>query len=334
MTSSAIVSRRKIPVPLLIGAKIALGGTLLYLVLSKINVGVAAQRLAGALPSSLIPAALLSLAIPCVLALRWWVLARPVISWRDAVAFTWIGSFYGLILPGAVSGDIAKGGLLAWRNEGARQAALPASILVDRLVGLAVMLLFFCLSSLLVLKTAVSPELAHFALPAACVGALAFSAMLLGWTRGCQRIALAILASLPWASARRNFQRFAEATFAYTQQPARLWQASALSALAQGLSVAMYIALLHSLTIHLGIIPAFALYSIIAVLGLAPITFAGIGLRDWFAVGFFAAYHLSLEAGVAFAWLCLAMSVLQAVIGGLWQLAIFVSRPHSSAKHS
>ncbi len=331
MPTAAIDSRRKIPLPILIGAKIVLAGALLYLVLSKINISEATQRLAHALPSSLITAAILSLAIPSVLALRWWVLARPVVGWPDALAFTWIGSFYALILPGAVSGDIAKGSLLALKNAGARQAALPASILADRLVGLAVMLLFFCLSSLLVVKTAASPELARFALPAAGIGALAFCTMLLGWTRPCQRLVLAVLAYLPWAAARNIFQRFAEATFAYTKQPGRLWLAAALSAISQGLSVAMYVALLHSLAIHFGLIPAFALYSIIAVLGLAPITFAGIGLRDWFAVGFFAAYHLPPEAGVAFAWLCLAMGVLQAVVGGLWQLVIFMSRPSRSA---
>src|SRR5208283_4582147 len=137
----------------LVGAKIVLAGALLYLVLSKINVSEAAQRLTNALPSSLIGAAVFSLAIPVLLALRWWVLSRPIVGWPDALAFTWIGCFYALILPGAVSGDIAKGGLLAWKNADARQAALPASILADRLVGLGVMLLFFCLSSLLVLNT-------------------------------------------------------------------------------------------------------------------------------------------------------------------------------------
>jgi hypothetical protein len=269
-----------------------------------------------------------------VLALRWWVLARPLIRWSDALAFTWIGAFYGLILPGAVSGDVAKGSLLAWKNAEARQAALPASILTDRLVGLGVMLLFFCLSSLLVLKTAASPELARFALPAAGAGALAFCAMLLGWTKPCQRLALVVLAYIPWAAGRIKFLEFAEATFAYARTPGRLWQAGALSALSQGLSVAMYVVLLQSLKINFGLIPAFALYSIIAVLGLAPITFAGIGLRDWFAVGFFAAYHLPAEAGVAFAWLCLAMSVLQAIVGGVWQLVIFVSRPRAGGVKS
>jgi len=311
----------------LIAAKIAVAGALLYLVLSRINVAEAAHRLAQARPSSLAAAAAFALAIPVVLALRWWVLARPVIGWPDALAFTWIGSLYALILPGAVSGDVVKGGLLAWRNSSARQAALPASILADRLVGFAVMLLFFCLSSLLVLRTAASPELAHFALPAAGVGALAFCALLLAWTRSCQRLAMAVLARLPWATGRAKFQQFAEATFAYTKQPGRLWTAAALSVVSQGLSVSMYVALLHSLTIRFGLIPVFALYSIIAVLGVAPITFAGIGLRDWFAVGFFAAYRLPPEAGVAFAWLCLAMSALQALIGGLWQFGIFISRP-------
>ena len=330
----------------MIGAKVALAAALLYFVLSKINIAEAAQRLTQALPSSLIAGALLALSIPVVLAMRWWVLARPVVSWPDALGFTWIGSFYSLILPGAVSGDVAKGSLLALKSTGARQAALPASILTDRLVGFAVMLSFFCLSSLLVLRTAASPELARFALPAAGAGAAgsiqevggsagagaaAVGALLLGWTKACQRLVMAVLAYLPWAAARSKFTKFAEATFAYARQPGRLWQAAALSVVAQGLSVAMYIALLHSLRIHFGLIPAFALYSIISVLGLAPITFAGIGLRDWFAVGFFSAYHLPAEAGVAFAWLCLAMSILQAVIGGLWQFVIFLSRPPAAA---
>jgi uncharacterized protein (TIRG00374 family) len=326
VTNPAVASRRKVSVPLLIGAKICLAGGLLYLVLSKISVAEAAQRLAQALPSFLIAGAIVSLAIPCALALRWWVLARPVVNWPDALTYTWIGCFYSLILPGAVSGDVAKGGLLAWKNTGARQAALPASILTDRLVGLAVMLSFFCLSSLLINRTATSPELARFALQALVVAGAAFCALLLGWTRACQRLALAILAYLPWAAARNGFGKLAEATFAYAKQPKRLFQAALLSALAQGMSVAMYIALLHSLKVQLGLVPAFALYSVIAVLGLAPITFAGIGLRDWFAVAFFAAYHLPPEAGVAFAWLCLAMSVLQAIIGGVWQAVIFLSR--------
>jgi uncharacterized protein (TIRG00374 family) len=316
----------------LVGGKIGLAAALLWLVLSRVNVTEAIQRLSHARPLPITVASVIALVIPNVLALRWWVLARPVIAWSDAVVFTWIGSFYALILPGAVSGDVAKGGLLAWKDAKTRQATLPASILADRLVGLAIMLLFFSISSLFVVNTPASPELKRFALPAAGVGVLALLAMFLACTHRCQHLLLASLMHVPWEALRSNVYRFAQATFAYTRQPRRLIQAAALSVISQGLCVGMYIALLGALSTPLGLIPAFALYSIIAVLGLAPITFAGIGLRDWFAVAFFSAYHLPAEAGVAFAWLCLAMSVLQAFIGGILQLAtVLVGRPPSVA---
>jgi glycosyltransferase 2 family protein len=324
------VSRRKLPLPILIGGKVCLAAVLLWLVLAKVNITEAIQRLTHARPIPTAIAVAIALVIPNILALRWWVLARPMIAFSDAITYTWIGSFYALILPGAVSGDVAKGGLLAWRDAKARQAALPASILADRLVGLAVMLLFFSLSSLFVVNTGASPELKGFALPAAGVGVLALFAMVLACTTRCQHLLLAALARVPWEVLRNNTHRFAEATFAFTGQPKRLLRAAALSVVSQGLCVGMYVALLAALSTSLGLVPAFALYSIIAVLGLAPITFAGIGLRDWFAVAFFSAYHLPAEAGVAFAWLCLAMSVLQALVGGLWQLAtVFVRRPPS-----
>lgn len=326
MNFAAGNKRRRFPVFVIIGAKIVLAAGLLCFVLSKINVSEAAQRLTQAAPSQLAAGAVAALVIPCVLGLRWWLLARPVVSWNDALVFTWIGYFYSLILPGAVSGDIAKGSFLAWKREKTRQAILPASILADRLIGLTVMIFFFCLSSLLVMQTAISPELNRFAKDALAVGVGALSCLLLGWTRACQRVALAILGFLPGKTVRSIFQRFADATFAYAKQPHLLFRAAVLSAVAQSLSVLMYVALLRSLKIELGLVPAFALYSVISVLGLAPITFAGIGLRDWFAVAFFAAYRLPPEAGVAFAWLCLAMGVLQAIVGGAWQAAFFFSR--------
>jgi uncharacterized protein (TIRG00374 family) len=327
LTAPANGQARRIPLPLIIVGKVVLAAALLAFVLSKVNLLEVARRLAGTLSPSLVLASALALIIPCVLACRWWILGRPVIGILDAVAFTWIGSFYALILPGAVSGDIAKGGLLAWRKTDARTAILPASILADRLVGLAIMLVFFSVSSALVAFTAASPELVRFARPAFVVGIVMFGVLAAAWTPPFQRLALSAIKLLPWKSAKSRFQSFVEATFAYSGQPLRIIYAAALSVLSQALSVGMYLALLSALGVKLGLIPAFALYSIIAVLGLAPVTFAGIGLRDWFSVGFFAAYHLPPETGVAFAWLCLATGVLQAVIGGVWQLALAASRP-------
>lgn len=307
--------------------KASASGALLYYVVTKINVSEAIQRIAQAKHSSLIIAVSIGATIPAIIAVRWWVLARPLISLGSAITFTWIGLLYGLILPGGVSGDIMKGSIMALRDSRVRQAALPASILTDRIVGFAVMLLFFCASCLLIFMTAPSAELARFALPASGIGALGLAALLAGWTKPVQRLALAALARMPWAGGRARFQQFAEATFSYSKQPGRLLAAAGLSVCGQFLSVALYLALLRALSVHLGAIPSFALYSIFSVLAMAPISFAGIGVRDWFAIGFFKAYGLPAESAVAFAWLCLAMAIVQAATGGLLQLVLIAQRP-------
>ncbi len=327
LKTSAGASRPAISPAISLLLKVGASAVLLYLVVSKINVSEAIVRIThvGAQPFFL--ALFLALTIPGVLALRWWVLARPVISLGGAFAFTWIGLFYGIILPGGVSGDIAKGSIMALRDASVRKAAFPASILADRIIGFTVMLFFFAASSLLISVESVSPALAHFALTAFAIGALGFIALLMGWTGIFQGFARATLARIPWAGGRVGFQQFAEATFAFSTQPRRLWSAAALSVCGQVLNVAFYLALLRSLSVHLGPVPTFALYSIFSVLAMAPISFAGIGVRDWFAIGFFGAYGLPAESAVAFAWLCLAMAVAQALIGGLWQLVIVAARP-------
>ena len=313
-----------------VGAKIVVSGTLLYVVFSKIRVSEAIRRLGEANHSFTLIAAGLALIAPVLLAVRWWILARPLITWSDAFTFTWIGLFYGIILPGGVSGDVVKGGLLAWKNIHTRRASLPASILIDRVVGFGVMLSFFCLSSLLVINEGASPALAHFARPSAIVGAVGICGLLLGFTPAFRHLALIVVGRIPWQRLRSQIQQFAESTFAYSKERSRLLLAALLSAASQILGIVMYSTLLNALSIHFELIPTFALYSIFAVLGMAPITIAGIGARDWFAVCFFSAYSLSAEAGVAFAWLCLAMSVLQASIGGLLQLVMALARPCAS----
>jgi hypothetical protein len=323
--------RRWLPRPVSILLKASASGVLLYLVVSRINVSVAVQRIEAARHPSLLVALLVSMLIPVVQALRWWTLARPLIQFRDAFTFTWIGLFYGLILPGGISGDVAKGSIFALRDSRVRQASFPASILTDRIVGFAVMLFCFTVSCLLISITETSHALVRFALPSAGVGAFALCALLAGWTPPFQRLACAAIAFIPWPRGKAGFQRFAEATFAYSKQPGRLWAAAALSVLGQFLSVALYVALLNALSIHFGPIAAFALYSIFSVLTMAPISIAGIGVRDWFAIGFFSTYGLPAEGAVAFAWLVLAIAVLQASIGGLWQLALILGRPGAPA---
>src|SRR5579864_391253 len=82
---------------------------------------------------------LLSLIAP---ALRWWWLLRiqelPV-SLSKVLSMTWVGYFTTLLLPGAVSGDVAKGFLIVQGRDNGRTRAL-STVLADRGFGLYTLL--------------------------------------------------------------------------------------------------------------------------------------------------------------------------------------------------
>src|SRR5204863_3868722 len=77
---------------------------------------------------------------------RWHVLANGLLDWGQAARYTWIGAFFGHILPGGVSGDIAKGVSIALKHPETRGLSLPASIVVDKLVGFVVLTILFAIA--------------------------------------------------------------------------------------------------------------------------------------------------------------------------------------------
>ena len=86
-------------------------------------------------------AALLIIPLTCM-ALRWWLLMRANgfdVSFGRIFAITYAGSFFNTFLPGGVGGDIAKAVMTASGQE--RKAAAVGTVLLDRIVGLAAMIL-------------------------------------------------------------------------------------------------------------------------------------------------------------------------------------------------
>jgi uncharacterized protein (TIRG00374 family) len=327
VTKQTVSPRRGVSRSSLVLLKVIASAALLYFVLSRIAVTEVLRQLEHAKYFYVTTAGTLALSIPVVLAFRWWLLARPSVGWSDALAFTWIGLFYGLFLPGGVSGDVAKGSILAWKNARTRVAALPASILVDRIVGLVVLLFFFCSACIVMAMSPVASAFARFIVPAGSIGALALCTILVAWSPIIQRPILSLLQRVPSPKLGIALSQFAKATFSYSGRLRLISNAGIVSIVNHALCVAMYLALLRSLTVTVGIFPVFALYSILSVLSMAPITIAGIGVRDWFATVFFSTLGLSKETGEAFAWLCLAMSVLQAIFGGAIQVFFSISQP-------
>ena len=116
---------------------------LLYLVLSYVNLREILEQLAEADLFLVLIAYVISSIGIAFSAWRWHVLAPSLISIGTALKYSWIGAFYSMVLPGAISGDIAKGISLAITDRDTRGAPLPASIIADRVIGLLVLLVFF-----------------------------------------------------------------------------------------------------------------------------------------------------------------------------------------------
>ncbi len=76
------------------------------------------------------------------LALRWWLLLRGhgfTPPFGQIFFVTYAGSFFNNFLPGAVGGDLTKA-VLASAGE-TRKAAIAGTVILDRLIGLSVMIL-------------------------------------------------------------------------------------------------------------------------------------------------------------------------------------------------
>lgn len=121
--------------------KIALAaGLLAWLCTDRLDV----SRLAAISPSPSLGLLTAMLAAAMVLpALRWWWLLRvqkiDASPW-EAITLTWTGYVAALVLPGAVSGDLAKSYLIVRRCP-RRRARSVSTVLVDRLIGVYSLLL-------------------------------------------------------------------------------------------------------------------------------------------------------------------------------------------------
>jgi uncharacterized protein (TIRG00374 family) len=88
-------------------------------------------------------AAVAAAASELLCATRWWIVLRAFgtpLRWREAVAFSAIGLFYSLGLPGSAGGDAMRTLYVIGRYPDKKLAA-ALSVLADRLCGLAALIL-------------------------------------------------------------------------------------------------------------------------------------------------------------------------------------------------
>lgn len=302
----------------LLCAKLALSAGLLWLVLAKVDIDSVIDILSKADPWLV---ALWYALVPLVIlisAWRWHVLA-PGLTFGMALKYTWIGVFFGHVLPGSIAGDVAKGVSLALKDSAAR-TGLAASIVAEKVIGLAALVLFFDVACAVVylLYGDESAQIRHLAV-------LALVLSLVGMIGAVVATLFALRSDLFSARGRSSLPgRIAEgvgtAAQFYSNKPKLLGKAFLLSMAVHVVNIlGTYLSFL-ALKVEAGLLLAAVIYPVLSVMLLIPISISGIGVRDATLAVLFTLFGLSAASGVALSWLALLAVVPNVVIGGAIQL--------------
>jgi uncharacterized protein (TIRG00374 family) len=248
--------------------------------------------------------------------LRLWCVA-PEFRLAELTRMTFIGLYYGTVLPGQVAGDVVKAYRLSHNQSFPGHAA--AATLVDR--GVA-MLALFALGAVAASADDAIPAALRVLLVCATVS-LAIAGWMLSLTSVRDR-----LVTLGRMESRRQWiarglillERIAHALHDALRRPGRIAACLALALVFHALCVGIHVLLGHALGITVGIRAWCFVYAGVSVLVLLPLSIAGIGLREGGYVGLLALFSVGREGALALSLTFLGYALLGALIGFIVEL--------------
>lgn len=262
---------------------------------------------------------LMAIAVGCM---KWRVLLTPLnleVSFQDLLAYTFVGLFFGNVLPSNIGGDLVRAYGLAAASKRPEEAAI--SVLVDRLMGLVA---FF--ASAVVMATLTLALLGgNLGMETVVFWVLAAFALLLGgmailFSRRVTRRS-AFLFDLPFLQALRpTAVRVFHALQAYRTQYTVLFLAVTISLSVVVITSIVQWAIAQALRLDIPALYFFLFNPLIAFVLVVPISVNGIGLKEAAFVFFFGLVGVSQDAALSISLLFHAIIVLSSLPGGLFWL--------------
>jgi uncharacterized protein (TIRG00374 family) len=238
-----------------------------------------------------------------IMALRWWLLLRVVaihITLWEAVRLTFLGTYFSIVVPGTVSGDLVKAYYVS-KHTPAKAAAL-VSVFIDRAMGLTeltlmatVMLLIVSLGHLAPLDTLRTPAILVLVIVLALVGAFTF--LFVPSLRRALRLDR-LYRRLPLA---HHFDVAGQALRQYRGNIRRLVEALGITLVGHIVWISSLILVGKSLSIATPWYNYFLYVPLIYTIAAIPLTPGGLGLAEKFFVVFFASATVSPSEVVAMA---------------------------------
>jgi uncharacterized protein (TIRG00374 family) len=247
---------------------------------------------------------------------RWWWLLRSNgfdVPFRRVFVLTWVGQFFNQFLPGSIGGDAAKMYLTARDEE--RKAAAAATVFLDRVIGLATMILV-ATAAVIPVSRDPNPKLRSVVITVLVL----FGGMVVGYLFYFNR---AIRGSRPgmWIKGRLPFRSAVAEVDGILQSMRRRPKMVAVAILqslgAQFSAMMVAYGIAQALGIKVGLVPFLLFEVIIFILTALPTSMGGLGVRELAYVTLFGCVEVLSEQAVALSLLYWLSTLVSALPGGL-----------------
>lgn len=230
--------------------------------------------------------------------------------------FYWAGAFAGNFLPSNIGGDLVR--LAALRSTG-RLAGAAASILMERLTGVAV-LLPVSLAALLSRPTYVAGYGLPVLLWALVAGGTGFLATGWFWGAGLARRLEALSPGEEdfWGRVAAKIRKLILALLLYRRQGPALLCCFGLSLLFFALSVVGHGLVFGALGVTVPLLEILLIIPLISFVSMLPVSLGALGLTEGAFVLFFSRAGIAPEQALAAALLCRVLKILVTSVGGLF----------------
>lgn len=299
--------------------KIAISVGLIVYLLSRVDLRALWDLISGADPWLLLLALLLYLGAITLGCVKWGMLLRSLgvdVPFSDLLAYTFVGLFFGNVLPSNLGGDVVRAYDLAAATKRPEDAAI--SVMVDRLMGLVA---YFAAAVIMAVVTLVvlggSLEMETIVLWVL----LGFGALLAGLallfsrrltTRG------AFLFDLPVLRAfRPTAVRIFHALQVYRSSSGTLVRALLVSLAVMLVSSVVQFTISRALGLDIPVLYFFLFNPLIAFVLVVPISVNGIGLKEAAFVFFFGLVGVAQSAALSISLVFHAVIVASSLPGGL-----------------
>ncbi|MBP7147667.1 MAG: flippase-like domain-containing protein [Acidobacteria bacterium] len=294
------------------GLKLLLSAALIGWILRKTDLSEIAAAFRTAHPGLLLAALALHLVGYLITAQRWRLLLRVQaidVPLAYLVRSYVISIFFNNLLPSTIGGDVYRA-YDSWRVG--RKAGAVAVVMVDRFLGMLVLLLFAVGALAGSERLGLRVPLLQLWLLIAIGGA--FAAL---WLVFAPASPLARLgARLNWLPGRALRGKLLGTLQLFHGRRDVLAAALGLSVLLQANVVIHYYLVACAFDLPIPLLAFFLVIPVAVVVMMLPVTINGIGVREHLFVFFFAPFGVGAGEAVAFAWAVYGMVLLQGVAGG------------------